>query len=98
MNGNKVASYSYPAPVFRGPASACSSNAGGGDSPTNFGGRGNGNDGSYDPTPSRREREEREEMSFDPFTTWVDEHPWTVGYVAIVVTLILILQVVDTFL
>lgn len=31
----------------------------------------------------------------DPLTRWVQTHPWTIGYVAAIVTLLLILQLVE---
>jgi hypothetical protein len=33
----------------------------------------------------------------DSLGEWIDRHPWTLGYIAVVVTVLLIMNLIETF-
>lgn len=43
-----------------------------------------------------REKRKGEKMSERPVRDWMDEHPWTTLYIAVVVTILLILQIAES--
>lgn len=53
-----------------------------------------GPDGSASIPASRREQKMMTQNT-DPVARWVQKHPWTIGYIAVVTTVLFVLEIID---